>query len=242
MAKKFVANPDSKTLYTPRGELGWPKLTEPDFGSDDYPTPQGVYKTDLILVRTAPGVEKFLAILDKMMDRAKEIAEEKFAEMPVKNRKALEAKGGITANPPYIEEYDEDTEEPTGRIILKVKRDASGVRKKDNKPWTAKVDLFDAKGVPFKKGKSIWGGSTAILNIECYPYFVAGTGAYGVSKRLNAAQIIALVSEGGSRSASSYGFQVQEGYDSSEDDEVSEDTSNDDDVSGDDGDDSDIPL
>ena len=238
---KAPRNPDSKTLSTPKGELSWPKLTEPDYGSDTYPAPQGVYKTDLVLSRSAPGVEKFLATLDKMLERAQELAEEKLAEMPVKNRKALEAKGGIKADPPYVEEFDEDTEEPTGRVILKVKRDASGVRKKDGKKWTAKVDLFDARGVPFKKGKAIWGGSTAILSVECYPYFIAGTGAYGVSRRLNAAQIIALVSEGGSRSSSSYGFSAQEGYDGSEDEDEEDTSDTDDDGAGDD-DDSDIPL
>ena len=239
---KAPRNPDAKTVYTPKGELRWPKLTEPDTGTDAFPDPDGSYKTDIVFNRSAPGVEKFLAMLDKSLERAAELAEQQLADLPLKSRKALEAKGGIKPDAPYVEEYDEDTEEPTGRVIFKAKKKASGTRKKDGKPWTSKVDLFDAKGNPFKRGKTIWGGSTAILSVELAPYFIPGSGAYGLRRSLNAAQIISLVSEGGSRSASSYGFQAQEGYDGSTED--TEEEEEDDDQTGDDASDDldDVPF
>lgn len=235
MAQKYQKNPDQQTLFTPRGTLKWPKLTEPDHGTEKYPSKHeaGEYKTKLVLDRADKGVETFLAKIDTAMERAKELAEEAFKELDVKSRKGLEAKGGITADLPYSEIYDEETEEPTGQVEMLFKMVAGGVRKKDKKPWSAKPDLFDAKGKPLGKKIAIWGGSTAIINFELTPYFVPGTGKYGLSRRLNAAQIIALVSAGGTKSASSYGFGEQEGFDSSEyaEDEADE-TSDEDQASG----------
>lgn len=226
MAKAPYKNPDQQRLFTPRGTLKWPKLNEPDHGTDKYPSKHeaGEYKTKLVLDRDEPGVEAFLAKIDKALDRARELAEESFAELPVKGRKAIEAKGGIQPDLPYSEIYDEETEEPTGKVEMLFKMVAGGVRKKDNKPWSAKPDLFDAKGKPLGKKISIWGGSVAIINFDLTPYFVEGTGKFGVSRRLNAAQIVELVSAGGTKSASSYGFGEQEGFDADEyaDDEDSD--------------------
>jgi hypothetical protein len=209
-------NPDAVTLFTPRAALKWPKLDKVDKGTDKFPDPDGSFNTRAIFDKTDVSVQKFLKRLDAMMEVAKEQAEEKFAKLPVKARKQIEAKsGGIIADQPYAVVYDEDTEEETDKVEMRFKRKASGVGKKDGKRWTARVDLFDAKGKPLKKGIEIWGGSVAIINAEFSPYFVEGTGAYGISRRLNAVQIIDLVTKG-ERTASSYGFEAQEGFDSDE--------------------------
>lgn len=235
---KAPKNPDKLNLHTPRGTLVWPKLTEPDHGTDKYPCKHeaGEYKTKLQLDKTKPGVLAFLAKIDAHMERAKELAEAAFAELPVKDRKRI---GEVVADEPYSVVYDEETEEETNFVTLSCKMIAGGVRKKDNKPWSAKPALFDSKGKPITKKIEIWGGSTAILNIDLEPYFVAGTGKYGVSRRLNAAQIIELVAAGGQKSASSYGFGAEEdGF--SQDDYVAEsdDEAEGGDASGDDEDDS----
>lgn len=235
MAKAPYKNPDQLRLFTPRGTLKWPKLTEPDHGTAKYPSKYeaGEYKTKLVLDRADKGVESFLAKIDAQMDRALELAEEAFKELDVKTRKGLEAKGGITADLPYSEIYDEQTEEPTGQVEMLFKMVAGGIRKKDKKPWSAKPDLFDAKGKPLTSKIAIWGGSTAIINFDLSPYFAPGTGKYGLSRRLKAAQIIELVSAGGTKSASSYGFGEQEGFDSSEyADEAEDEASDEDQTSG----------
>lgn len=236
MAKE--KNPDRVRISTPRVTLKYPKLDKVDYGSEKYPDPDGSYNTRIIADRADPKVSAMLAKIDKSMERAKELAEEKFAKMDIKARKKIEAKtGGIVADEPYSIVYDEDTEEDTGKIEMKVKMKASGTRK-DKTKWTAKPDLFDGKGKPMKKGIQIWGGSVAILNLDLEPYFVDGSGSYGVSRRLNAAQIIELVS-GGQRAASSYGFEAEEdGFDAndvdveddSDDDSGSDDSSDDDDT------------
>ncbi|TIQ65474.1 MAG: DUF2815 domain-containing protein [Mesorhizobium sp.] len=236
MAKE--KNPDRVRISTPRVTLKYPKLDKVDYGSEKYPDPDGSYNTRIIADRADPKVSAMLAKIDKSMERAKELAEEKFAKMDIKARKKIEAKtGGIVADEPYSIVYDEDTEEDTGKIEMKVKMKASGTRK-DKTKWTAKPDLFDGKGKPLKKGIQIWGGSVAILNLDLEPYFVDGSGSYGVSRRLNAVQVIELVS-GGQRAASSYGFEAEEdGFDAndveteddSDDDSGSDDSSDDDDT------------
>lgn len=235
MARKAPQNPDKLNLHSPKGALVWPHLTEPDHGTEKFPCSHewGDYKTKMRLVRGEPGVDAFLAKLDKALARAEALAKEAFAELDVKKRKELEKKGGLAADFPYSELYDEETEEPTGEVEMNFKMRAGGIRKKDNKEWTAKPALFDAKGKPLGKKVAIYGGSTAIIDFDLEPYFMPGTGKFGVSRRLNAVQIIELVSAGGQRSASSYGFGAQDGYDSDEDED---DEDQDDDASGEDDD------
>ncbi len=222
MAKR-EKNPDAVTLNAPPGILKWPKLNEPDYGTEKFPDPAGSFNTRVVYDGSAPAVVKFTDRLDKMMERAREIAEEKFAALSVKARKALEKDGVTGPRPeaPYSPVYDEDTEEETGEIEMRFKRKYSGEYKngpKAGKKWYAKIGLFDSARPPkpLKKGIEIWGGSTAIINAEFEPYFVDGTGKYGLQRRLNAVQVLDLVSAGGERSASSYGFEgSDDGFDSS---------------------------
>ncbi|RUT87640.1 MULTISPECIES: hypothetical protein [unclassified Mesorhizobium] len=235
MAKE--KNPDKVRVSTPRVTLKYPKLDRVDYGSEKYPDKDGSYNTRFIADRADPKVSAMLAKIDAVMVRAKELAEEKFSKMDIKARKKIEAKtGGIVADEPYSTVYDDDTEEDTGKIDMKVKMKAKGVygprHPRKGETWTAKPDIFDGKGKPMKKGLQIWGGSVAIINFDLEPYFVDGSGSYGVSRRLNAVQIIELVS-GGQRAASSYGFEAEEdGFDAN-DVETEEDEDNDD--SGSDG-------
>ncbi|ESY42025.1 hypothetical protein X747_14610 [Mesorhizobium sp. LNJC384A00] len=234
-------NPDRVRISTPRVTLKYPKLDKIDYGTEKYPDKDGSYNTRFIADRADPKVSAMLAKVDAAMVRAKELAEEKFAKMDIKARKKIEAKtGGIVADEPYSIVYDEDTEEDTGKIDMKVKMKAGGIRK-DKTKWSAKPDIFDGKGKPMKKGIQIWGGSVAILNFDLEPYFVDGSGSYGVSRRLNAAQIIELVS-GGQRAASSYGFEAEEdGFDANDVETEDEDDSDDSaDGSSDDDDDTDF--
>lgn len=231
-------NPNRISISLPKGTLSWPHLNEPDYGTDKFPKKDGEYNTRVLLDASDDKVKAFTERLDELMEVSKELAEAEFAKLPIKTRKDLESKGGLKAQQPYTEEYDEDTEEPTGRLDFLAKMKAGGIRKKDNKPWSAKPALFDAQGKPFPKSLKIWGGTTAILNCTLEPYFSAGTGTYGLLRRLNAVQVIELVSEGGNRNASAYGFEAQEGFDASEvEEEVTESASEVDSAEDDDTDD-----
>lgn len=213
MARNQQKNAFDRTtvqITTPRVSTKFPAFLKPDYGSDQYPDPDGSYKSKLILDRSIPSHAKLIDKLDDLVEKARVEAEEKFAELPVAKRKALEAKGGIQADPAYATVYDPDTEEDTGKVEMNVKMKASGTRKKDGSKWVARPDVFDGKGKPWPKSVDIWGGSEVIAVFDAQLYFVEGTGKYGVSRRLKAIQVVDHVGPGGARSASSYGFEAQE--------------------------------
>jgi len=190
---------------SPKGTFRYPALSKPDFGTKDYPNPDGAYKVGLIL--SEDEAQPLIKMLQPAYDKAMEEAEAAFAKLPVGTRKKL---GEVTKNDLYTVEYDKETEEPTGNLIFNFKMKASGTRK-DNTTWSAKPALFDAKGKPLLKVPEIWGGTIGKVSFEAIPYFVSGTGAAGLSLRLNAAQIIELRS-GSSRDASDYGFGEEDGF------------------------------
>jgi hypothetical protein len=196
--KLFKAN-------TPRGIFKYPALTKPDFGNEKFPKPDGEYKVQLVLTEdeAAPLIKK----LQPEYEKAMEAAEAEFKTLKVEQRKKLKE---VTKNDLYATEYDQETEEPTGNLIFKFTMKASGKNKK-GESWTRKPSIFNAKGISLKNPPSIWGGSEGIVAFEASPYFIPGTGAAGLSLRLQAVQLLELVSEG-SRSASSFGFGQEEGY------------------------------
>lgn len=216
---------------SPRGIFRFPSLTKPDYGNDKFPKPDGEYKVQLVL--TEEEAAPLIAKLTPEYEKAIEAAEEEFKGLKVEQRKKLKE---VAKNDLYATEYDQETEEPTGNLIFKFSMKASGVNKKKEK-WTRKPAIFNAKGVALKNPPNIWGGSEGKVSFEASPYFIPGTGAAGLSLRLTAVQLLELVSEG-SRSASSYGFGQEDGYD--EADEFPSESS-DGDSEGSDSNDSDQP-
>ena len=192
---------------TPRGVFVFPKLTEPDFGSKEYPDPDGSFKVQLRLPEAV--ARSLIDSLQGEMDKAVAQGREAFAKLPVATRKKL---GDITVNDFYTPVYDKETEEPTGDVLFRFKAKASGKSKKTGKPWKRVVPLYDARGKIVKGLKEIWSGTEGKISFSAFPYFVAATGACGLSLALEAAQIIRL-SAGGERSASDYGFGAEDGDD-----------------------------
>lgn len=199
------------TFNSPRGTLKYTALTKPDYGTKEYPCPEGRYKAGLVLRASDPETKAFLAKLTPLYDAALAEAEEKFKALKVESRKKLKE---VQPNPLYTTLYDKETEEPTGYIEFRFKMDASGVADKDTekeRKWTAKPGVFDAKGHPIVGDIEIWGGSIGKIAFEARPYFVSGTAAAGLSLKLKAAQIIKL-HQGSDRSAADYGFSEEDGY------------------------------
>jgi len=90
---------------------------------------------------------------------------------------------------------------------------------KKGQKWSRKPMIFDAAGQPMRKVPDIYGGTIGRVRFSLRPYFIKGTGAAGLKLALEAVQIIDLVS-GGQRSASSCGFEAEEGYVHSDADEA----------------------
>lgn len=229
---------DSKPVYiparTPRGIAKWPKLTEPDYGTDKFPNAGGQYSVKLVFKDTDPKFLALAAKIEPLMAEAEANAKAEFATLKKATRDQL---GAPKKNPWFSPLYDEN-DEPTGEVEMKLSMAASGVVKRGpraGKEWKARPDYFDAFGrkITNTKGLEIWGGSELICSFSITKggYFIPGTGAYGLQIKLQAVQIVKLRSPGANRTAEGYGFGVED--DGWSADELSE-TTEDDDEDGDD--------
>ena len=195
-------------LYTPRGILGnYPALDKVDYGSDDYPDPEGSFKCEVIFDSTDKEVKKFMKMLDALNPAIEEKRDE-FVKAQLKKGKKAEPE----IHPNYTYVYSEEGEK-TDRIAVKFKTKYSGINKKGEK-WTRKLPLYDGRGGRIKGKLGISGGSEVVIKFTlgdpyCTPKLA------GVAKYLEGAQIIELVKwedDGG-------GFEVvDDGYEFSEED------------------------
>ena len=203
-------------FVTPKLTLKFPKLTEPDYGTKDYPKPDGEYVTKAIARADDPTIKAFLDKLTALHREAVASGESEAKNLKIDSRKKLEAKNGknlVAVNDLFTTVYDKETEEPTGEIEFKFAMPASGEFKKGPKAgqrWTRKPDFFDARGLPMRKVPDIWGGTVAKISFEAAPYFIPGTGFAGLKLRLLGVQVIEL-RQGGQRDASAHGFGAEEG-------------------------------
>ena len=229
MTDKFKKAPK---FTTPPGSFIWPRL----FEADTKFKAEGEYSVKLRL--SADAASPLIKKLQPLHDEAAKEGKQGYAAIPVANRKKLDAKGGFTLNPFFSPVYDDDENE-TGEVEFKFTMKATGTNKKTGKDWTRKPSVFDAKGLPIKKDPGVGSGTVGKVSFEVFPYFIPGTGAAGLSLKLEAAQIIDLVAFG-QRSASAYGFGEEEGYSASDNEDETEESNTEE--GGASGDDDEIPF
>lgn len=224
-------------MNTGLGALRYPKLSDIDFGTDEYPATDGLYSANLIVARNEPWVVELLSKLEPLHEAAVARGEEQFKALKAEARKRLKS---LTVNPLFTEILDPDTEEPTGDIMFTFKMRASGEYKKGKnagKHWDSRPPVFGKGNVTLIKGfafrtrrddedirdvhvscePNIWSGSTASVAFEVgvdretgeAGYFIGGTGMAGLKLGLAAVKVYEIVS-GGERSADGYGFDRDE--------------------------------
>lgn len=184
--------PSNPKLMAPRGPMVFPKLNAADTKWDA----EGSFGTKVRYELADAPVAAFVAKLQPMHDAAVERAQELFAELPLKSRKQLEAKGikAPVPNPLYTELFDEETEQATGQIEFNFKCAASAKAKSGKnmgKVYIRRPTVVDSKGkvlirgtnfawlheikpgpatlanTIFKKmGPAIWGGSEGKYSLE----------------------------------------------------------------------------
>lgn len=205
---------DKIVLISPAGEAVFPHLTldDVDFGTDEFPKEDGEYNCKLRM--PLEEAEDFLAKLEPLHKAAIEAGKKEDKKRKPANRK----KNPFKIHPLYEEVLDDETEEPTGDVIFNFKTKYSGTSKKTGKEWTRTLSIYDAKkNVINSTDLKIWGGS--ILKLACSPkaFWVAGTGLAGLTLYLEAVQVIELRGPG-QRSADSFGFGEEDGYEHDEGD------------------------
>lgn len=191
----------STDFITPRGVAIYPRLQTPD---TKY-RPEGEYRVKLRLdPETFPPdlLKKLAAACDALVEETKENL--------VREKKGAKAKT-IDVVPVLTPETDRETGEETGFVTINAKMRASGVRKKDNSPWSRKPRVFDSKGVEIKVLPNIAGGSELKLSVQALPYYTPKDNLVGMAYYLEAVQLLKLVESSG-RSAEGYGFGQEDGY------------------------------
>jgi hypothetical protein len=189
-------------FITPRGVAIFPKLSKPDTKFKA----EGEYSCKLRLQPDALPAELVEKLVEMRDTFAAETRDRLTAEKKGAKAKTLKVREGLTTD-----ETDKDSGESTGFVILNAKMTAAGVSKKDGKPWSRSPKLFDAKGTPLKANAQIWGGSELKLAVEAIPYYTPKDNEVGISFRLEAVQVLVLVS-GTAKDAAGYGFGEEEGY------------------------------
>lgn len=152
MAKKYFPK-----AVTDVGTAAYAWLNKPDTGgeySDDK------YKTDLILEKDAPCIEKITKL-------CKEAATEKWGKLPKKL--AFPFKDGDE------EAEKKDKPELKGKVIIRCKT-------------KFKPDVVNVEREPLEEGVFVSSGDQIRVSVACVPYKLKGD--YGVSLQLRAVQLI----------------------------------------------------
>lgn len=186
---------DAVKITTPAGTAKYPRLNTPSTKFN----PEGVYEIQVVLDESEKSVSEFRAKLEKLEADAHAAGKKE-----LKPGKKLKLADSVIK--PVL---DDEGNEVDGKFEVKAKMKASGIRKKDNSPWTMKPAIFDAKGKP--AALKVGGGSTVKVALEASPYNSPTLGC-GISLRLQAVQVIDLVEFSGGQDAGAYGFGEEDGY------------------------------
>jgi hypothetical protein len=204
---------DYPTYITPKAQVVWASIDEPDYDYKDG----GEFH---IKVRFDPADDSW----DELRNAAEALLDEAFEQTAAQLQK--EKKGALLKklhkkDSIFAEELTRDENaEPTGMTLLR-----AGMKYRvevKNGPNAGKTyeftpDVFDARGKRIKKVPRVGGGSEVKLSVRPMEYFIAKDGEMGISFGLEAVQIIDLV-QGGKRDAESYGFGAEDGFTASDDD------------------------
>ena len=197
----IIKKPRLPKHLTPVGIAVYPRLKDPDF---KFKKDHGEYSVKLRL----PSVDalKIIALADAV---AEQEYRTKLAEVDGKLDKKGKPIEINKADPSFEVELD-DNQKPTGNIIIGFKMAGGYTDKKTAEKVKKTVPIFDSVGQDITKKVDIWGGSLLRVSYELAPYFAEADKKAGVSFRLQAVQVVKLVTKG-SGDASAYGFGAVDG-------------------------------
>lgn len=213
---------DYPRVFTPRGEAIFPAVDQPDYKFKEG----GEFHVRLRLNPDDAGLQDLISQAEAIRDEA---FDAKKASLEKQKKMALVKE--LTKVDVVKEEIDQETAEPTGFVILRAALTYRVDIKngpKAGETFYKTPDIFDATGRTIKVRKDrdgailgtnvprVGSGSTVKLNVTIQDYETDGGKTIGARFELNAVQIIKLV-QGGQRSASDYGFGVEEDGDVLED-------------------------
>lgn len=199
-----MTKPKKIELITPKGTaIGYVTLNNPD---TKY-KPEGQFSVKLAFDDPeSPEVKAFVAKIEAARDELFNNTVERLRSEG-KGAAAKQLKQGDILRA----ELDSETGEETGRYYVVAKMKATGERK-DGTKWSQKPTYANRLGQELKNPPMISGGSVLKLGVALNPFIMEASKEVAVSLRLQAVQIISLVSRG-KRSPSDFGFGEEEGDD-----------------------------
>jgi hypothetical protein len=206
-----IQKPKFKSKLTPMGEARWAYLHKPNTKFNDM----GVYQTELILDLEDDHTVGFTSELQEMLDATREWAEQELERCMREKPKLRKTLAPLQEYKPFEEELDDEGEE-TGTLKVRFKKAASYKDKKTDRIIETKINLFDAKGKLIKKKIAVGNGSKIVVEYYPTPFLQITNNipTYGLSLKLNKAQIVVLEAFGDD-STSSFA-KVEDGFDASE--------------------------
>ena len=189
---------------TPKGRVEYAHVYEPQTKIGDQAI-EPTYSITLVM-NGSEEVKGFISNLDAELKKAELMAQESASQAKGRSKGKLPPCHDENYGPVY-----DDNGNPTGEYFVKAKAKAEGVTQ-TGKKWKFRPTVFDSKGKPFPEADppQIGNGSVGRLALTAYAY--AAPIGYGVSIRLEAVQILDLVEWSG-KSASDFGFAIEDGYD-----------------------------
>lgn len=197
---------DYPQLITPKIEVSWAQLNEPDY---EYK------KEGEFHVRGRPDTDDplYAALVETATRVRDEFFEEKKEELTREKKGALLKK--LFKVDVVKEEIDRESGDPTGFMSIRagmkhhieIKNGPKAGQSFDKTP-----DFFNAKSERLRNPPKIGSGSVVKLGVRVIPYLIAKEGEVGVSFQLEGVQILKLV-QGGQRDAGYYGFGAEDGDD-----------------------------
>lgn len=189
-----VKRPKEVMFTSPKGAAKWAKLNIPDTKFK----PEGAYSVELVLDPEDAATIEFVAKIEAAHE-AGYIAAKKADPKKKYTKQDIKIKPETTKDG-----------EPTGKTIVSFTAKASGTRKKDNSKWTFRPALFDAKRVPLPNDIVVFGGSLIKVSYSIR-HTPMPTGLFYTTLSLKAVQVLDLKAMG-SRDASEYGFEDEDGF------------------------------
>ena len=201
-----MANEEKKkkmSYTTGRLNVLFAHIVTPDYGTKEYPDPDGSFTITAKMDQTEYDV--FRQMIQAEIKEGIANMEQKFAELPVATRKKLDKPVWIE---PGSAEYDRHTEEATGNVLVRFKTKAA-YKDRLGTLHERKVPVFDSMQQIVKLQDEPGYGSIVRVNFTPVPYFIAGSGNGGITFYLNAIQILKL-NASGAKSAADYGFEASD--------------------------------
>lgn len=195
----------TKRIATPKGIAGFSAIVKP------FTNKQDGKKSYILSLRLNPedsGVKPFLSSLKASSTAA---FKEAMKELKAKGGKQAAKVSDYKVHLPYEKEYDQDGNE-TGWFIVKFKS-VYQFKDKDGNVQTNKIPLFDAKKNPIKPSNVAHGSILKVSFTYSKPWTNASNEKAGLTLYISAVQVLEL-QESSTFSASDYGFEEEDGFDS----------------------------